>query len=82
MYVYRASAYDRTEQHEKARQNLNTALDRITASLARDPGLLKMHVVRDDLNMLTGNFEQTMQGYKTACDKGFKEGCRKVSFPF
>lgn len=74
-YVNRSNAYANSGEFDKAIQDVTTAI-----SLNKE--LLSMYVVRGNLNMKFGNFEQGMQDYKTACDKGWEEGCRKAMFPF
>lgn len=74
-YVNRSNAYANRGDFGKAIQDVTTAI-----SLNKE--LLSMYVIRGNLNMKVGNFEQGMKDYKTACDKGWEEGCRKAVFPF
>ena len=74
-YINRSNAYANTYEYDKAIRDLTTAL-------SLDQKLISLYVVRGNLNMLAGNFEQGMQDFKTACSKGSEEGCRKTSFPF
>lgn len=74
-YVNRSNAYANAGEFDKAIQDVTTAI-----SLNKE--LLSMYVIRGNLNMKVGNFEQGMKDYKTACDKGLEEGCRKAVFPF
>lgn len=74
-HINRSKAYASTGEYDKAIQDLTTAL-------SLDQKLISLYVVRGNLNMLAGNFEQGMQDFQTACSKGSEEGCRKTSFPF
>lgn len=74
-YVNRGNAFSATGQ-------LDNAINDFTKALAINPDLPNILVARGALNMRNGRFEQGMQDFKTACDKGFQEGCRKAMFPF
>lgn len=82
LHVYLASAYERSGTPEKAPGEFDKAFTEIATLLTARPDMLRMYVVRGDLCMLTGNFEQAIRDYRTACDKGLKAGCNKAMFPF